>query len=95
MNKDSDTTKIYLSDLKILLDNIDQLRAALDAVEWVDVNDPHDSRAFSPFNIEVCPWCGAEHFADGDRVHKPDCQRQRALVLKKGLYDSFRPRPAK
>jgi hypothetical protein len=52
---------------------LDVLRAALEAVEWV-----HDR----------CPWCRktVRHWKDTDgnikcRGHSPDCQRQAALNL--------------
>lgn len=48
------------------------LRAALEAVEYVDFND--------------CPWCGLPKYNNdtGDVIgHAPDCLRQRALGLNK------------
>lgn len=44
----------------------DRLRAALEAVEWVD--------SCGTFG---CPWCGQLMYAK----HAPDCARQRALGL--------------
>lgn len=46
------------------------LKAALEAVEYVDFND--------------CPWCGLPKYNNntGDVIgHAPDCLRQRALGL--------------
>jgi hypothetical protein len=48
----------------------EKLRAALEAVEWVD-HSPHDAQ---------CPWCDQPPF-DG---HAPDCQRQQALAGEAG-----------
>lgn len=45
----------------------EQLRQALEAVEFVD----DDGR-------EYCPWCQIIGFLNDD-VHHPDCQRQAAL----------------
>jgi len=50
---------------KVLKAENERLRAALEAVEWVDDGE----------NYGWCPWCDATPHGG----HKPDCQRQIAL----------------
>ena len=57
-----------LSDAIItVLTELDALRAALGAVEWVEDSEPDLGK--------YCPWCG--NFEKSG--HAPDCQRQAAL----------------
>jgi hypothetical protein len=51
------------AELRRLQAERDELRAALEAVEWV-----YEYRM-------ICAWCGESY----DYGHAPDCQRQRAL----------------
>ena len=60
-----------MSEIEQLRAEVAQLRAALDAVEWVDDSDVDENVWFT------CPWCKNDE-EDG---HKPDCQRQKALGL--------------
>jgi len=54
---------------KDALDEHDAAIAALEAVEWIQLEDGFMS----------CPWCGAEWIVESRAVHRSDCQRQAAL----------------
>jgi hypothetical protein len=49
----------------------ERLRAALEAVEWINMVPGATSHFW-----EDCPWCGGHRIGRG---HWPDCQRQAAL----------------
>jgi hypothetical protein len=48
----------------------DALRAALEAVEWVELNGQ-----------DSCPWCGGYLRNNVTPFHYPECKRQAALQL--------------
>jgi len=56
------------ANIKLLLDDIDTLKAALEQVEWV------------ADEYTWCPWCNEMHLVPPKHLeHKPDCPRQLAL----------------
>ena len=56
------------SDRDALARQCDELREALEQVEWERVHLPYKDEV-----LLMCPWCG------GCERHEPDCPRQRAL----------------
>lgn len=64
-DRDADFIAHARADVPALLDDIERLRAALDAVEWLPYSDGLR-----------CPWC----YGRKSRGHAPSCLRQAALA---------------
>ena len=73
MTEWQETAKQYLDMYQSCKTECDQLRQALEEVEWVDREV--DAIYPEPATWKQCPWC-EWWFDDG---HAPDCQRQLAL----------------
>lgn len=61
---------------------VERLREALKAVEWVDGQDA--AAGMGGEMEQVCPWCSKVGTTDDGWAHEPDCIRQAAIAKARG-----------
>ena len=81
--KETDKAVEYILSIVAAKDaEIAKLRAALEAVEFVEMAEIHSDREGAYYSaVQMCPWCMV------DCRHAEDCQRQAALGLNKEAKD--------
>ena len=79
IQENSRLTADYERAIQYLEAEIAALRAALEAVEFVEMAEIHSDREGAYYSaVQMCPWCMVDY-----RRHTEDCIRQRALGLTK------------
>jgi hypothetical protein len=73
-NSHADRLVYAMGNLLSLSAERDELRAVVDAVEWIT-----GPKTPAGNTMDYCPWCGGVDIEG----HAPDCQRQRALGLER------------